>query len=122
MIWYVAIGSAVGGMARYLAGNWLQRFAAFPWGTLAVNVIGSFIIGWFIKYSVTHSVRPEMRALIAVGICGGFTTFSAFSYESVMLLREGQWIRAAAYVAGSVVLGLGAVFAGFAAGPTAGTA
>ena len=118
MIWYVAIGSAFGGVARYLVGTWLQRFPTFPWATLAVNLTGSFIIGWFMRYSMSHPVRPETRALIAVGICGGFTTFSAFTYESMMLLRDGQWIRAAGYVAGSVVLGLAAVFAGFAAGPT----
>ena len=122
MIWYVAIGSAVGGVARYLIGSWMQRFSTFPWGTLVVNVTGSFIIGWFARYAVAHSVRPEIRALIAVGICGGFTTFSAFSYESMALLREGQWLRAGAYVAGSVVLSLLAVFAGMAAGPAPATA
>jgi CrcB protein len=117
MIWYVAIGSAVGGVARYLIGSWMQRVSTFPWGTLAVNIIGSFVIGWFAKYALAHSVRPEIRALIAVGICGGFTTFSAFSYESMALLREGQWLRAGAYVAGSVLLSLLAVVVGMAAGP-----
>ena len=122
MIWYVAIGSAVGGVARYLIGSGMQRFSTFPWGTLVVNVTGSFIIGWFARYAVAHSVRPEIRGLIAIGICGGFTTFSAFSYESMALLREGQWLRAGAYIAGSVVLSLLAVFAGMAAGPAPATA
>jgi CrcB protein len=119
MIWYVAIGSAIGGVARYLIGSWMQRFSGFPWGTLAVNITGSFILGWFARYAVAHSVRPEIRAFIAVGICGGYTTFSAFSYESMSLLRDGHWLRAGTYITGSVVLSLLAVFAGMAAGPAA---
>lgn len=116
MIWYIALGSALGGMARYLVGSWLQRSSSFPWGTLAVNITGSFLIGWFMRYTMGTSIRPETRAFVAVGLCGGYTTFSAFSFESMTMLREGQWTRAAAYVAGSIVLSLVAVFAGFALG------
>lgn len=116
MIWYVAIGSALGGMARYLVGSWLQRPSGFPWGTLAVNITGAFTIGWFMRYAMSGTVRPEIRAFVAVGLCGGFTTFSAFSYESMTMLRDGQWTRAAGYIAGSLILCIVAVFAGFAAG------
>ena len=121
MIWYVAVGSAIGGMARYLVGSWAQRYSSYPWGTLAVNITGSFIIGWFASYALANSLRPEMRAFVAIGICGGFTTFSAFSHESMMMLRDGHWLRAGAYVAGSVILSLLAVLAGAAVGPSAGS-
>jgi CrcB protein len=117
MIWYVALGSALGGMARYLVGTWLQRFSSFPWNTLAINITGSLVIGWFMGYSMTTTVRPEVRAFIALGICGGFTTFSAFSFETMALMRQGHFGRAGVYVLGSVVLSLVAVFAGFATAP-----
>jgi CrcB protein len=111
------MGSAFGGVARYLVGNWLPRPPGFPWGTLAVNITGSFVIGWFMRYSMSESARPELKALIGIGICGGYTTFSAFSYETMSMLRDGQWTRAGAYVGGSIVLSLVAVFSGFALGP-----
>ena len=115
MLFYVALGSALGGMARYALGGWMQRWSAgFPWGTLTINLVGSFALGWFMRYALAAPIRSEVRAFIAIGICGGFTTFSTFSYETVMMFRDGQWLRAAGYVGASVLLGIAAVLAGFA--------
>ncbi len=113
MILYVAIGSAIGGVSRYLVGSWLQRFSAFPWGTLAVNVAGSFLLGLVVRQLMLPGGRPELRALIVVGFCGGFTTFSAFSYDAMAMLRDGHWARAAGYIGASVLLSIGAVLAGW---------
>jgi CrcB protein len=116
MFWAIAVGAAVGGLARYyLASTIQQRFGVtFPWGTLVVNVTGCLLIGFFIRYSLaTPAVSAEMRAVLTIGFCGGYTTFSTFSFETAALLEEGQYERAGAYVAGSVVLSLIATFAGF---------
>jgi CrcB protein len=118
MLWYIAIGSAIGGVSRYLLGGLVQRLAGgtFPTGTLLINVTGSFLLGAILRYGVeTTTLTPEVRALLTVGICGGYTTFSTFSYEAVALLEDGEWTRAALYVALSVGLSLLATFLGFAA-------
>ena len=118
MLWYIAIGSAIGGMSRYLVEGLVQRLAAgtFPAGTLLINVTGSFLLGAILRYGVeTTTLTPEVRALLTVGFCGGYTTFSTFSYETVALLEDGEWTRAALYVALSVGLSLLATFLGFAA-------
>jgi CrcB protein len=114
--WAIAIGAAVGGLARYyLASSVQQRFGVtFPWGTLLVNVTGSLLLGFIIRYAVaTPSVSVEMRALLTTGFCGGYTTFSTFSYETAALLEDGQYERAGAYAFGSVLLSLAATFCGF---------
>ena len=118
MLWYIAIGSAIGGVSRYLVGGLVQRLVAgtFPAGTLLINVTGSFLLGAILRYGVeTTTLTPEVRALLTVGFCGGYTTFSTFSYEAVALLDDGEWTRAALYVALSVGLSLLATFLGFAA-------
>lgn len=103
-IWVlVAAGSALGGAARYgvstLAARWLG--AGFPWGTLAVNVIGSGAIGW-----LASSLPPSSSRLFwMTGICGGFTTFSAFSLETLTMTRQGEPGRAALYTVASLMLG-----------------
>ena len=115
MIWYVALGSAIGGVARYLLGGFIQRdSASFPWGTLAINITGSFLLGLIMRYTLTVPIRAETRAFLTIGLCGGYTTFSTFSYETVSLLRDGQWLRAGTYIAASIILSLIAVLAGFA--------
>ncbi len=117
MIWYVALGSALGGAARFTVGGVVQRafVTPFPTGTLAVNVSGALILGAVMWYAVaTPDVSPELRAFLAIGICGGYTTFSTFSYETARLLEHGEWLRAGAYVGLSVFLSLGAIFVGFA--------
>jgi CrcB protein len=117
MVWYIAVGSAIGGVSRYLVGGLTQRLlgGTFPVGTLLINVTGSFLLGLILRYGVeTATLTPEVRAFLTVGFCGGYTTFSAFSYETVALAEDGQWTRAALYVALSVGLSLLATFLGFA--------
>lgn len=114
---WVAIGSAVGGVARYagtvFAFRWLG--AGFPWGTLLINVSGSLAIGALAVLIPAdgRAVSENARLLLMVGVCGGFTTFSAFSLETLNLARSGEWALAGAYVLGSFVLCLLAVAAGY---------
>lgn len=119
MIWYIAIGSALGGVTRYLFGGLVQRLTGgtFPTGTLLINVTGSFLLGLFYRYaSDSAAITPEIRALLTIGFCGGYTTFSTFSYESVRLLEEGETGRALVYIGLSVGVSLGAMALGLAAG------
>lgn len=116
LFWAIAAGAAVGGVSRYyLASSLQQRFGAgFPWGTLVVNVTGSLLLGFLIRYALaTPAISVEVRALLTTGFCGGYTTFSTFSFETAALLEEGQYERAGAYVLGSVVLSLLATICGF---------
>lgn len=114
----IALGGAVGSVTRYLLGGVVQRAAgmAFPIGTLAVNITGSFIAGFLLRYFMNVQTHPTLRAALIIGFCGGFTTFSAFTTETLGLFEGGEYVRAALYVAASVALSLMAVFAGFAAG------
>lgn len=117
MIWYVALGSAAGGVARYLLGGWIQERtgSSFPWQTLLVNGSGSFLLGFIQRYALgTLALSPEIRTLLTIGFCGGYTTFSTFSYETIRLLEDGDWRRAGFYIALSVVLTLAAALAGIA--------
>lgn len=113
----IAVGGALGAVARWGLGGWVHGWAgaAFPWGTFAVNVVGSFLLGFSFLYLESVSLPAELRRFIAIGFLGAFTTFSTFAYESVALLRDGEWARAGGYVAASVVLGLAGVIAGFGA-------
>jgi CrcB protein len=117
MLLYVAVGSALGGVSRYLLGGLIQRLldTTFPAGTLLINISGSFLLGVILRYAIeTPTLSPEIRALLTIGFCGGYTTFSTFSYETVALLEDGEWTRAGLYVGASVVLSLVGVFLGFA--------
>jgi len=112
----VAIGSALGGVARWLIGTWIQLRAGlvFPWGTFAVNTTGGLLLGFLVRFALgTPAVSPEMRLLLTTGFCGGYTTFSTFSYETAVLLEQGEYGRATTYVVASVVASLVAMFAGF---------
>lgn len=118
---WVAFGSALGGVARYGTGILAARIAGegFPWGTLAVNVAGSLVIGLFVAATTPggrFAAGEEIRAFVAVGLCGGFTTFSAFSMQTFALIQQGDWPRAGLNVAASIVLCLLAVWLGHAAG------
>lgn len=118
MLWYVAAGSAVGGAARFLLASVIQQRAgpSFPIGTLIVNVTGSLVLGFIMRLALsTASISPEMRTMLTTGFCGGYTTFSTFSYETMMLIEEGQYARGAAYVLLSVVLSLFGVWLGIVA-------
>jgi CrcB protein len=117
MLLYVALGSAIGGVSRYLLGGLVQRMldTTFPAGTLLVNVTGSFLLGAIIRYALeTPSLTPEVRAFLTIGVCGGYTTFSTFSYETMALLEDGEWSRAGVYITASVILSLVATFLGLA--------
>ena len=116
MVWYVAFGSAVGGAARFLVGTLAQGRVGttFPVGTLLVNVTGSLLVGFLLRYAIAvPTLSPEIRALLTAGFCGGYTTFSTFSYETVVLLEDGDYRRAALYVTASLVLALVGTLAGF---------
>jgi CrcB protein len=114
---WIAIGSALGGMARY----WCSGVAAvlmgetFPWGTLIVNVVGSFIIGFFATLTGPGGrvyVGSAVSQFVMIGFLGGYTTFSSFSLQTLNLVGDGEFVRAGANVAGSVVLCLVAVWTG----------
>lgn len=109
----VALGGAVGALGRYGLSGWVQgRVGLFPWGTLVVNVLGSFLLGFAVRYLESTVVPAEWRQAITIGLLGAFTTFSTFSYEAVVLAQAGDWGRAAAYVLASVALALVALLAG----------
>lgn len=114
---YLAVGGVLGTLSRYGLSGWVHTWAgaSFPWGTFAVNVAGSFLLGAAVRGADLLSLTPEVRGLVMVGFCGAFTTFSTFSFETVSLMQEGAWGRAALYSLGSVVLGLAAVAAGLSA-------
>jgi len=114
----VALGSALGGMARYGVGLLAVRLvgASFPWGTLLINVVGSFVIGLFGALTLADGPMPasaELRVFVMVGICGGFTTFSSFSLQTVDLLQAGETAAAAFYIVASVALCLAGTFLGY---------
>ncbi|MGC3982702.1 MAG: fluoride efflux transporter CrcB [Steroidobacteraceae bacterium] len=114
---WVALGGALGSVARFLCIEWVQsRWATFPWGTLVVNVLGSFVIGGLAAMSSTDRVQLTMdgRQFLMTGVLGGFTTFSSFSLQTLMLARSGDWFGAGANIVASVVLCLLAAWCGFA--------
>ena len=116
MLFAIALGGAAGTLARFGVGAYAQRFSStFPFSTLAINVLGSFLLGFLMRYFLATAAAPELRVGLTVGFCGGFTTFSTFSYETVRLLEQGSYARAGTYVTASVVLSILATFAGFAA-------
>jgi CrcB protein len=110
----IALGGAAGSVLRYLVGGRVQHFAphGFPLGTLFVNVVGCLLIGMLIRQFMNIQTHNYLRALFVVGFCGGFTTFSTFSAETLGLIEGGEYTRAMGYVTLSVVLCLAATFAG----------
>ena len=111
----IAIGGALGAVGRHLVAGQVMKLAGagFPWGTVAVNVIGSFAMGALVEtMALKWSVGMEMRGFLAVGILGAFTTFSTFSLDVALLTERGQLAGAFLYVAFSVLLSIGALFAG----------
>lgn len=110
----IGIGSFLGGISRYLLSQFIQTkfLSAFPFGTLAVNILGCLLIGVVFGLSDKGNLSQEWRLFLATGVLGGFTTFSAFSNETVNMLRDGQFWYAAAYIVSSIILGLLATFIG----------
>jgi CrcB protein len=114
---WIAIGGALGSVARFwFSGIVARHFGeTFPWGTLVVNVTGSFVIGFFATATGTDGrwlVKPGFREFFMVGICGGYTTFSSFSWQTLNLAQDGEWLYAGANVVFSVISCLGAVWLG----------
>ena len=117
MLLWIGLGGAAGSVLRYLIGGFVQRSAhsGFPAGTLVVNVLGCFVIGVLAQHYMNVQAHPNMRAALMTGFCGGFTTFSAFSLETVGLLRGGEYGKTAAYLVLSVSVSILATVSGMAA-------
>lgn len=114
---WISLGAVLGANARYLVAVWaVERLGtAFPYGTLLINVSGSFLLGLFLGVLSERTVAdPAWRLLLAVGFCASYTTFSTYTFEAIELARGGDWAAAAGYLVGSVLLGLVAVVAGMA--------
>ncbi len=114
MIAYIALGGILGTLARYVLQGALQtRGGAFPTGTLAINLAGSFLIGFIMRFATGSTVvTPELRGGLTIGFCGAFTTMSTFSYESIRLLGDGEYWYAGMSMGGTIVGCLAAVITG----------
>ncbi len=111
----IFVGGGLGSVLRYLVGQGFQKYNFnFPIGTLLINIVGSLLIGLLLGYFHKHSGDTQnLKALFVIGFCGGFTTFSAFSNESLALIQQNQIWNALLYIVGSIVLGILATFIGF---------
>jgi CrcB protein len=117
---WIALGGALGSIARFAASSAVAGWfgETFPWGTLLVNVSGSFVIGFFAALTGPDGrllISGDIRTFVTVGICGGYTTFSSFSLQTLNLVQDGELLQAGLNVTGSVVLCLAAVWLGHAA-------
>jgi fluoride exporter len=120
---WVMLGSALGGVGRYWCSGVVARRLGetFPWGTLVVNVVGSFVIGFVDALTTSGGMPPaasSIRQFLMAGLCGGYTTFSSFSLQTLNLARDGEWLRAGANVGGSVAACLLSVWLGHIAAAT----
>jgi len=117
---YVGAGGIVGVIARYQLGIWISSTArfgtGFPVATLVINLTGSLLLGLLMRYLTETAASPEVRAMLTIGLCGGFTTFSTFGYETMSLLTEGAWRTAVVYTISSAAGSVLACFAGYATG------
>lgn len=112
LIW-VAVGGALGSVSRYAVGQWIP-LRTFPWATLTVNIIGSFLIGLLWSYfNDKWGANSSMKLLLMTGICGGFTTFSALALENLELVHQGRYTTAILYIMLSLIAGLLAVALGW---------
>jgi CrcB protein len=112
---WIAVGAIVGASARYFLSGFVARSisASFPYGTLLINLTGSFVLGFFLIYSTERVLLdPRWRLLVAVGFCGSYTTFSSYAFESFALMEQGQWLLMGTNILFSNVLSLAAVLAG----------
>lgn len=114
-IFSIALGGALGAVSRYCLGNFISRMVgtALPYGTFIINIVGCFFMGLLMTVIIERGMlSAPWRLFLCVGFLGGFTTFSSFGYETLMLLQEERFAAALAYVGGSIILGLLAAFAG----------
>ena len=118
LVAFVGLGSALGGIARYLVSAFIQHRSGseFPLGTLVVNLTGSLLMGFLVRWALaTPEITADARALLTTGFCGGYTTFSTYSFETMALVEDGDYRRAALYAIASVVLALLGTTVGFSA-------
>jgi len=114
LILSVGTGAAVGGILRYLFSIWLKpEVSKFPWATLLVNLLGSFILGLIISYFSKNEGSTPVKLMLTTGFCGGFTTFSAFSMELVLMLQKSEYLPAGLYILASIIGGLGLAWMGY---------
>jgi CrcB protein len=114
-VFFISLGAIVGANARYFVGLWAVQAlgAAFPYGTLIINVTGSFLIGLILTFLTDRVIdEPAWRLILVTGFCGGYTTFSTYTFEAMTLMREGSHAPAALYVVGSTALALVGVAVG----------
>lgn len=114
----IGIGGFIGALLRYGISGWVYSFSesGFPSGTLVVNIIGAFILGLVAGLAERHIMHPNLKLFLTIGVLGAFTTFSTFSYETIMLLQVSSYLKAFLNVSLSVLFGLAAAFLGLAAG------
>jgi len=110
----VLVGSATGGTFRYLISGWIQQYNStkIPLGTFIVNILGCFILGIILESILKNNHSDQFKLLLITGFCGGFTTFSAFSFENLELIKNGEYLMAFLYIVISVVLGILATWGG----------
>jgi CrcB protein len=111
----IAVGGGFGSVARFACHRYITEVhpGSFPWGTLIVNALGCLLIGVFHSLAEKGNIlNPDMRLFLTAGFCGGFTTFSAFAYENIGLLKTGDFLNFSFYTIGSVVVGLAATYVG----------
>lgn len=114
---WIALGGALGSVARFACSAWVASVVGetFPWGTMLINVVGSFVIGFFATLTGPDGralVSGDIRQFVMIGICGGYTTFSSFSLQTMSLAQDGEYVRASLNVVLSVVLCLASVWLG----------
>lgn len=114
IIW-IGAGSAIGGISRFALGKWMSHILplSFPTGTFVINITGSFLIGLFLALQEKNALSASALLFLTTGFCGGFTTFSTFSYEGFSLLKQGNTIIGFLYMAASLLMGLAAVYLGY---------
>lgn len=110
----IGIGGFIGSYFRYMLSFYIEQkiLSSFPYGTFAVNILGCFLIGLLFGLSNRFDIAPEYRLLLGVGFCGGFTTFSTFSYEGIMLLQDAQFLFGFLYGGLSLIIGFFAAWTG----------
>lgn len=108
---FVFLGGGAGSILRYMVSRWLNT-SFFPWGTLAVNIIGCFLVSLFGTWIARQSLPTDLRLLMVVGLCGGFTTFSTFGNETMTMLRNGHLLLSFIYIFLSVAAGIAATYIG----------